>query len=112
MEAATKHEKTTVACARAHQTIIYDTTCQEVLLEDAAKERERIISILMRKAEVPCKCRPSFLPLLRRPFVSSDPSLVPLFGLSSVPPCLRQRPVCPWPDPRNRPMSRRWPRPW
>ena len=37
---ATKHEKTMAACARAHQTIIHDTTHQEVLLEDAAKERE------------------------------------------------------------------------
>ena len=37
VETATKHERTTEAFARAHQTIIHDTTCHEVLLEDVAK---------------------------------------------------------------------------
>merc|ERR1719464_1961121 len=51
VEAATKHEKTMMSCAKAHQAIIHDTTRQETLLEDAAKEREQIVSILMRQAE-------------------------------------------------------------
>ena len=70
MEAATKHEKMMAACARADQTIIHNTTHQEVLLEDATNEREQIVSIPMRRqAEVPYTCRPRFLPLRWRPFV-------------------------------------------
>lgn len=51
VEAASKHEKTMAACTQVHQTIIADTTRQETLLEEAAKEREQIVSILMRQAE-------------------------------------------------------------
>ena len=43
----TKHESTMAACARANQAIVNDTTLQKTLLEDATKEREQNVPILM-----------------------------------------------------------------